>query len=79
MIKRLHGIVHGKTIQLDEELGVADGQPVEIQVRITPAAPENPGGWQQIAGALANDPHWDAIMADIYQDRKRDMRREISA
>ncbi len=34
MTKTLHGKVHGRTIELDEDLGVVDGQEVEIQVRI---------------------------------------------
>lgn len=77
MIKTLHGIVHGKTIQLDEELGLAEGQHVEVQVKIAPAVSPKWDGLRSIAGALADDPHWDAIMADIYQDRKRDKRREL--
>jgi hypothetical protein len=34
MTKTLHGKVHGKTIELDEDLGVAEGQEVEVQVTI---------------------------------------------
>ena len=34
MTKTIHGRVHGKTIELDEDLGVADGQEVEVQVKI---------------------------------------------
>jgi hypothetical protein len=34
MTKTIHGKVHGKTIELDEDLGVAEGQEVEVQVRI---------------------------------------------
>ncbi len=34
MTKTVHGVVHGRTIQLDEELGVAEGQNVEVQVKI---------------------------------------------
>jgi len=34
MTKTLHGKVHGKTIELDEDLGVVDGQEVEIQLTI---------------------------------------------
>jgi len=34
MTNTLHGKVHGKTIELDEDLGVVDGQEVEIQVTI---------------------------------------------
>jgi hypothetical protein len=37
MTKTVHGKVHGKTIELDEDLGVAEGQEVEVQVRILPA------------------------------------------
>ena len=34
MTKTLHGRVHGRTIQLDEDLGVAEGQEVEVQVKV---------------------------------------------
>jgi hypothetical protein len=34
MTKTLHGKVHGKTIELDEDLGVAEGQEVEVQVKV---------------------------------------------
>jgi len=34
MQKTIHGTVHGKTIELDQELGLADGQVVEVQVRL---------------------------------------------
>jgi len=39
MTRTLHGKVHGRTIELDEDLGVAEGQEVEVQVKIVPAAP----------------------------------------
>jgi hypothetical protein len=28
-------------------------------------------------GALADDPYWDAIMEEIYRERKKDTRKEI--
>ena len=34
MTKTIHGRIHGKTIELDEDLGVAEGQEVEVQVKI---------------------------------------------
>lgn len=37
MNKTIHGIVHGKTIELDEEFGIADGQEVEVSVKIVQA------------------------------------------
>lgn len=32
MTKLMHGIVHGKTIELSEDLGLSDGQAVELIV-----------------------------------------------
>ena len=35
----LRGIVHGKIIELNEDLGVAEGQEVEVQVKLIPKTP----------------------------------------
>lgn len=32
MIRRVHGIVHGKTIEIEEELGLSDGDKVSIVI-----------------------------------------------
>jgi hypothetical protein len=58
----LHGIVHGKTIEVTEDLGMLDGQAVELIVTASPASvpyaeesgarrspkkpPGPPPGWQ---------------------------------
>ncbi len=34
MTKALHGKVHGKTIEFDEDLGVVDGQEAVVQVKM---------------------------------------------
>ena len=49
MTKRFHGTIRGKTIELDEDPGIADGQRVLVQ--ITVCAPEKklpgpPPGWK---------------------------------
>ncbi|HEV3259054.1 MAG TPA: hypothetical protein VG013_19435 [Gemmataceae bacterium] len=77
MVKVIHGKVHGKTIELDEDLGLAEGQEVEVQVKALPATRTWGEGLRRSAGALADDPYWDAIMEEIYQARKRDTRREV--
>jgi hypothetical protein len=77
MVKVIHGKVHGKTIELDEDLGLAEGQEVEVRVKALPATRPWGEGLRRSAGALADDPHWDAIMEEIYQARKRDTRREV--
>jgi hypothetical protein len=79
MTKTVHGVVHGKTIELDEDLGLTEGQEVEVQVKVV-ALPKRWGdGLRRCAGALANE--WteedDRILEEIHQDRKRDTRGEI--
>ena len=89
MTKTLHGKVRGKTIELEEDLGVVDGQEVEVQVKMLRPRKRLPGpppGWQSgrpsaTAGILADS--WtdedDRVLEEIYRDRKRESRREIPA
>lgn len=87
MTKTLRGTVHGSTIQLEQDLGVVDGQEVQVHVRIVQPKkrlPGPPSGWRpgqpsSTAGALADTwtPEDDRILEEIYQDRKRETRREI--
>jgi hypothetical protein len=71
MTKTMHGKVHGRTIELDEDPGVAEGQEVEVQVRVLPKTGRKPGeGFLRTEGALADDTEWDAIMEEISQARK---------
>lgn len=37
MIKTTQGVVHGKTIELDEDLGIPEGQQVQVQVKLLDA------------------------------------------
>jgi len=74
MVKTVHGTVHGKTIALDEDLGVAEGQKVEVQVKIIQPDKKWGEGILRTAGALADDPYWDAIMEEIHQARKVERR-----
>ena len=39
MNRIVHGVIHGKTIELDEEIGIAEGQKVEVQVKVAREAP----------------------------------------
>lgn len=86
MTKTLHGIIRGKIIELDDDLGVVDGQEAQIQVTMLSPKKRPPGppaGWQpgrpsKTAGVLADS--WteedDRILGEIYRDRKREDRRE---
>jgi hypothetical protein len=75
----MQGIVHGKTIELAEEIGVGDGEQVEVSVRVVSKRRSWGEGLQRCAGALARE--WteedDRILEEIHQERKRDSRGEI--
>ena len=75
----LHGKIHGRTIELAEDLGLAEGQEVEVSIRTVPvgAARERGDGLLRTEGALADDPYWDAIMEEIHRERKNDTRSEV--
>ena len=80
MPKSVHGVIYGKVIQLTEEVGLGDGQ--EVQVFLEPIRPK--GQWgeglRRCAGALADE--WteadDRILEELHQERKRDSRSEPS-
>ena len=75
MTKTINGKIHGKTIELDEDLGVADGQEVQVQVTIVqPTKPAIGMGWRRhICGRLraADDLNPDTTdpWRRSYQDR----------
>ena len=71
MTKVAHGKVHGKTIELDEDIGVAEPPGGRSSDQIDSAG-EGPWGEGilRTAGALADDPYWDAIMEEVHLSRK---------
>lgn len=80
MIRAIHGTVRGRTIELHEDPGLAEGQ--EVQVHVKPVAhADNVGGLQRCAGALSDE--WtnddDRILEQIRRDRKIDTRRSVSS
>jgi hypothetical protein len=74
MTKILHGKVHGRTIELDEDPGVAEGQQVEVQVKVVQPTGKWGDGILRSAGGWANYPEMDAIMEKIHQERKLERR-----
>jgi len=79
MTKILQGTVHGRIIQIEEDLGLSDGQEVEIQLQVKPKSHSKPGdGFLRTEGALTDDNEWDAIMAEIRQARKQERHSAIA-
>lgn len=71
-MKTIRGTAHGREIEPDEDLGLAEGQQVEIEARIIqPGQVQRSGdGLLRREGALADDREWDAIMEEIHLERR---------
>lgn len=74
MSKTVQGVVHGRTIELENDLGIADGQQVELQVRPIQAKAPWGEGIRRSAGGWADHPEMDAIMETIHKERKLERR-----
>jgi hypothetical protein len=76
MVQTLRGRVRGYTIELDDNHGLADGQTVEVSVRVvSDSTSANVGsGILRTEGALADDPHWDGIMEEIHNAQSQERR-----
>ena len=77
MTKKIHGKVHGRIIELDEDPGVADGQEVELQMKVVPSAGKWGEGIRRSAGGWTDYPEMDDIMEKIYGERKLERRSQI--
>jgi hypothetical protein len=85
MVKILRGVVHGRTIELESDLGIEDGRSVEVIVRsrTLPGPPPGwrPGGTETAAGMMAE--HWtdedDRILEEIQREREAPVRNELRA
>lgn len=75
--KTVHGTVHGRIITLDQDLGISEGQQVQVQVSLVKPPGQWGDGLLRSAGVLADDPHWDCIMDEVQQARKRERRPQF--
>ena len=76
------GTVHGKTIELERELGIPDGQEVTVTVRPFSPAKDAPGrlapgeGIRRSSGAWSEDAEeLDCYIESVYE-RRRVMQRQ---
>ena len=89
MTNVLFGSVHGRTIELDHDPGVAEGQRVEIEIRIVSPNPKKclpgpPKGWPNrqnysSAGVLADvcTDEDEGILLEIQRSRQQESVREV--
>jgi hypothetical protein len=77
----LQGIIHGRIIELFDDPGVPDGERVAVQLQQLPGSDEASAarrGVSKSAGAWADFPEMDEIMARIERDRTNDAREEVA-
>ncbi|HWA98572.1 MAG TPA: hypothetical protein VG713_08765 [Pirellulales bacterium] len=70
MHRPIHGTVHGKTIELDEDLGLVDGQEVAVRVEAIGRLQTWGDGILRSAGGWADYAGLDAVFKQIEQERK---------
>ncbi len=76
MPESIPGIIHGRTIELEADPGLADGQKVEITIRPSTGAEARSASLARTAGSLADDPEFDAAMAEVERNRRSARHRE---
>jgi len=76
MNRILHGIVHGKMIELTEPHDIPDGESVQVVIRATPPARPWGEGILASAGAWADYPEMDEVMQKIQDERKLERRSQ---
>jgi hypothetical protein len=70
MNRVIQGTIHGKIIELREDIGVPDGQTVDVVVTVRDSASRSTSGIVQSAGVAADIPEFDDVFLQIEQERK---------
>jgi hypothetical protein len=75
---RFHpAIIRGRTIELEGDPGLPEGQRVEVVILPIPRDRVPGEGILRSAGASADDPHFEADMAEIQRERGVATYREL--
>jgi hypothetical protein len=77
MVKQVQGVIHGKTIELDHDLGIAEGQRVDVEVRVSSTARVWGEGILRSAGIAADVPGFDGAFEQVQRDRELATTRDI--
>jgi hypothetical protein len=73
-----HGIIHGKTIELTEDLGLQPGQAVIVQLDPAPSEPRTWGdGIRASAGIAADIPGIEEAWLEVERYRKSGANRDL--
>ena len=75
----IEGVIRGKTIELATDPGLTNGQAVRVIVKPVPTPNQKREAILRTAGAMANDPEFDAAMAMVETDRRSARHRGTKA
>jgi hypothetical protein len=77
MVRHVQGVIHGKTIELDQDLGIAEGRRVDVQVRLCSMSRPWGEGIRRSAGIAADVPGFDEAFEQVQRDRESATMRDI--
>jgi hypothetical protein len=76
-VKRAQGFIHGKTIELDQGPGIAEGQRVGVKMRVYSPAQIWGEGILRSAGIAADISGFDEAFEHVQRDRETATTRDI--
>ena len=77
MSRTVPGVIHGRSIELDADPGISDGQRVEVVIIPAPSPRPWGEGIRRSAGVAADVPGFDEAFGQIQQDREHSMMRDL--
>jgi hypothetical protein len=77
MVRQVHGVIHCKTIKLDQDPGIAEGQRVDVQVRLSSTSRPWGEGIRRSAGIAADVPGFDEAFEPVQRDRESATMRDL--
>ena len=76
-MRRVQGVIHGKTIELDQNPGIAEGQRVDVQVSVASTARPRGEGILRSAGIAADVPGFEEAFEQVQKDRELARFRDV--
>jgi hypothetical protein len=70
MLKQIQGVIRGKTIELDQDPGIAEGQRVDVKVSLSSTARPWGEGILRSAGVAVDVPGFDEAFEQVQRDRE---------
>jgi hypothetical protein len=78
MAEVIQGVIHGNTIELQADPGIADGMTVEVTIRAISEHDARVAAILRTAGSMADNPEFDAAMEEVERYRRSAQFREKS-